>query len=135
MMPTASYLTKAALASELMISESTVDAFVRRGLLPPPVRISSGCVRWRWETFDEVLKAGQGQRRAPDELSAEEGVRRVIEASRQRSNPTSLDARKAAQQAGLAEIAELRASLRAPRLTGRKVSAKPQFSRPPTPPF
>lgn len=114
-MPPAAYLTKAALAAELMIGESTVDDFVRRGLLPPPVRISPGCVRWRWETVDEVLKAGQGQRRAPDELSAEEGVRRVIEASRQRSKPMSPDARKAAQQAGSATIAELRASLRAPK--------------------
>lgn len=113
-MPAAAYLTKAALAAELMISESTVDDFVRRGLLPPPVRISSGCVRWRWETVDEVLKASQGQRRAPDELSDEESVRRVIEASRQRSKPMSPNARKAAQQAGLAEIAELRASLRPP---------------------
>ena len=85
-MPAASYLTKAALAAELMISETSVDDFVRRGLLPPPVRISSGCVRWRWATVDEVLKAGQGQLRAPDEVSAEEGVRRVIEASRAHLN-------------------------------------------------
>lgn len=121
-MPKASYLTKAALAAELMISESAVDDFVRRGLLPPPVRISSGCVRWRWETVDEVLKAGQGQLRTPDEISAEEGVRRVIEAARQRPKPLSRDARKAAQQAGLANIADMRASLRALRVPGPKRS-------------
>ena len=123
-MPKASYLTKAALAAELMISESTVDDFVRRGLLPPPLRISSGCVRWRWETVDEVLKACQGQLRAPDEVSEQEGVRRILECARQRSNPKSPDARKAAQQAGLADIAEMRASLRVQRDAGPKRSKR-----------
>ena len=83
-MPPASYLTKAALAAELMISESSVDEFVRRGLLPPPVRISPGCVRWRWETVDEVLNASQGQTHAPGETSAEERAQRIIEHSRSR---------------------------------------------------
>jgi predicted DNA-binding transcriptional regulator AlpA len=125
-MPPASYLTKAALAAELMISETSVDDYVRRGLLPSPVRISSGCVRWRWETVDEVLKASQGHMRVPNELSDEEGVRRVIEASRQRSKPMSLDARKVAQQAGLASIAEMRASVRGP-----KDAAPKRFKRRP----
>lgn len=82
LMPAASYLTRAALAAELMISESTVDDFVCRGLLPPPVRISPGCVRWRWATVDEVLKAGQGQLQSKEEIDLAEGTRRVIEASR-----------------------------------------------------
>ena len=114
-MPLASYLTKAALAAELMISESTVDDFVRRGLLPPPVRISPGCVRWRWATVDEVLKASQGQLQSKEEIDLAEGTRRVLEAARKQSKPTSPDMRKAAQSAGMATIAALRASLRDPK--------------------
>jgi predicted DNA-binding transcriptional regulator AlpA len=49
------YMSKATLATTLDISESTVDEMVRRGVLPKPVRLSSGCVRWRWETVDAAL--------------------------------------------------------------------------------
>ena len=41
------FLSKASLAAELDISESTVDEWVRRGLLPRPIRLS-GSVRWSW---------------------------------------------------------------------------------------
>lgn len=83
--PPASYLTKAALAAELMISESSVDEFVRRGLLPTPVRISSGCVRWRWETVDEVLRASQGQCiQSEQEAAGAEGAQRILEHMRSR---------------------------------------------------
>ncbi|GAN50913.1 helix-turn-helix transcriptional regulator [Methylobacterium radiotolerans] len=65
-MPTASYLTRRALAAELMMSESAVDDYVRRGLLPPPIRISPSCVRWRWRwrwaTVDEILRASESPR-------------------------------------------------------------------------
>ena len=49
------YMSKATLATALDISESTVDEMVRRGVLPKPVRLSSGCVRWRWESVDAAL--------------------------------------------------------------------------------
>lgn len=81
-MPPASYLTKSALASELMISESTVDEYVRRGLLPPPIRISPSCVRWRWATVDEILRSAESRRWSTAEPSLEERTARAIEASR-----------------------------------------------------
>lgn len=42
-----SYLSKATLAAELDVSESTVDSYVQRDLLPKPVRLG-GSVRWCW---------------------------------------------------------------------------------------
>jgi predicted DNA-binding transcriptional regulator AlpA len=41
-----SYVTCSTLARELEISESTVYEMVRRGIIPPPVKLSNGCVRW-----------------------------------------------------------------------------------------
>lgn len=41
------YPDKVALAAELCISESTVDEWVRRGVLPKPIRAGSS-VRWCW---------------------------------------------------------------------------------------
>lgn len=49
------YLDKAALAAELCISESTVDEWVRRGILPKPYRLC-GPVRWRWAEVDAHLR-------------------------------------------------------------------------------
>lgn len=80
-MPKASYLTKTALAAELMISESTVDEYVRRGLLPPPIRISPSCVRWRWATVDEILQSAEIPRWSTDNASSEERAGQVIDAS------------------------------------------------------
>ena len=48
-----SYVSKATLAAELDIGESTVDDLVKRGALPKPIRIG-GSVRWDWE----LVKAG-----------------------------------------------------------------------------
>jgi predicted DNA-binding transcriptional regulator AlpA len=39
--------SKATLAAELDISESTVEEWVRRGFLPKPIR-RGGAVRWCW---------------------------------------------------------------------------------------
>jgi predicted DNA-binding transcriptional regulator AlpA len=91
-MPKASYLTKAALAVELMIGESTVDDYVRRGLLPSPIRISPSCVRWRWATVDEVLRASEPSLRPEECLSSKERVARAIEASKRRSNSNQAEA-------------------------------------------
>lgn len=41
------YPSKATLAAELDISESTVDQWVKRDLLPKPIR-RGGAVRWCW---------------------------------------------------------------------------------------
>lgn len=50
-----SYLSRATLALELDISESTVDEMVRRGVLPKPIRLSTGCVRWSWMAVEAAL--------------------------------------------------------------------------------
>ena len=49
-----SYLGKARLATELDISETTVDDYVRRGLLPKPVKLG-GSVRWSWSQVQALL--------------------------------------------------------------------------------
>lgn len=79
----APYLTRASLAAALEISESTVDEMVRRGVLPKPVKLSAGCVRWRWETVDRALASlgGEGNHApANDDL----GVQRAIQAAKER---------------------------------------------------
>ncbi|WP_138470847.1 AlpA family transcriptional regulator [Poseidonocella sp. HB161398] len=51
------YPGKATLAAELDMSESTVDSYVKRGLLPPPV-MRGGAVRWCWAEVVSYLDAG-----------------------------------------------------------------------------
>jgi predicted DNA-binding transcriptional regulator AlpA len=79
--PTA-YLSKPSLATELDVAESTVDEMVRRGVLPRPVKLSAGCVRWRWADVDMALASLGAARNDPviDESAA--GVRLVLEASK-----------------------------------------------------
>ncbi len=50
-----SFMSAATLARELDVSESTVYEMVRRGVLPPPLRLSSGCVRWNWTDVQLAL--------------------------------------------------------------------------------
>lgn len=50
-----SYVSKATLAAELDMSESTVDSYVQRGLLPKPIR-RGGSVRWCWAEVDADLR-------------------------------------------------------------------------------
>lgn len=77
------YMTKASLAQALEISESTVDEMVRRGVIPRPVRLSSGCVRWRWETVDMALASlGGWVKDAPSDDTAA-GVQRAIQAAKE----------------------------------------------------
>lgn len=78
------YLTRASLAAALEISESTVDEMVRRGVLPKPVKMSAGCVRWRWETVDRALASlgGEGDHVASNDDTA--GVQRAIQAAKER---------------------------------------------------
>lgn len=68
-----SYVAKATLAAELDISESTVDAWVQRGILPKPVRIG-GAVRWNWAQVDASLGA---QAATPDTDPFMQGLRNV----------------------------------------------------------
>ncbi len=50
-----SYVSKATLAAELDMSESTVDSYVQRGLLPKPIK-RGGSVRWCWAEVDADLR-------------------------------------------------------------------------------
>lgn len=52
---TAAYLSKASMAKELDVSETTVDEMVKRGVIPAPLRLSPGCVRWCWADVVNAL--------------------------------------------------------------------------------
>jgi predicted DNA-binding transcriptional regulator AlpA len=51
-----SYVSKATLAAELDVSESTIDNWVQRGVIPAPVAIG-GNRRWCWQQVDAALSA------------------------------------------------------------------------------
>lgn len=77
------YVSRKSLAAALEIGETTVDEMVRRGVLPKPVKLSSGCVRWRWESVDRALMSLSGE--SPDQsddVDMREAVRRAIEAAK-----------------------------------------------------
>ena len=50
-----SYLAIDTLARELDVSETTVRELVDRGVLPPPIRLSTGTVRWNWAEVQAAL--------------------------------------------------------------------------------
>lgn len=60
-----SFVSKATLAAELDISESTVDDYVQRGLLPKPIKIG-GSVRWCWAQVEAALASMAGNGPQPD---------------------------------------------------------------------
>ena len=45
------------LAYELECSESTIYALVRRGVLPPPIHLTNGTVRFCWAMVEEKLRS------------------------------------------------------------------------------
>ena len=49
------YLSCASLARELDVSESTVRELVKQGIIPGPVSLTAGCVRWEWERVQRSL--------------------------------------------------------------------------------
>jgi len=51
----APYPSRASLAQALDMAESTVDEMVKRGILPPPIKLSTGCVRWCWADVETAL--------------------------------------------------------------------------------
>ena len=57
-----SYLSCASLARELDVSETTVYDMVKRGILPPPIKLSSGCVRWCWADVQTALGSLSGRK-------------------------------------------------------------------------
>jgi predicted DNA-binding transcriptional regulator AlpA len=75
------YLSCASLAHELDLSETTVHDMVRRGVLPPPIRLSPGCVRWCWADVEAALGSlSPGKKDAEDDAFLK-GVRNVTAAA------------------------------------------------------
>jgi predicted DNA-binding transcriptional regulator AlpA len=54
------YLSKASLAEQLDMAESTVDDLVKRGVLPKPIKLSSHCVRWSWTAVELAIASLSG---------------------------------------------------------------------------
>ena len=52
--------SKATLAAALDVCESTVDELVRRGVLPKPLKLTPGCVRWSWIAVEQALASLAG---------------------------------------------------------------------------
>lgn len=65
-----SYVSKTTLAAELDISESTVESYVSRGILPKPIRLG-GSVRWCWAEVEAAMGSLSGP--APDDFLARIG--------------------------------------------------------------
>jgi predicted DNA-binding transcriptional regulator AlpA len=51
----APYPSRRSLAQALDMAESAVDEMVKRGILPPPIKLSTGCVRWCWADVENAL--------------------------------------------------------------------------------
>lgn len=77
------YMSRSTLADALEISESTVDEMVKRGVLPKPVKLSAGCVRWRWETVDQALASMGAPNQQSPSGNENEGVQRAIQAAKE----------------------------------------------------
>jgi predicted DNA-binding transcriptional regulator AlpA len=48
------------LARELDCSKTTVNDLVKRGVIPRPIRLSSGMVRWSWASVQAALASLEG---------------------------------------------------------------------------
>jgi predicted DNA-binding transcriptional regulator AlpA len=49
--------SRSRVAAELDMAESTVDEMVKRGILPAPIKLSSGCVRFEWRAIEAAMLA------------------------------------------------------------------------------
>ncbi|WP_193227575.1 helix-turn-helix transcriptional regulator [Aureimonas psammosilenae] len=54
-----SYVNIKTLSAELEISETQVYALVRGGVLPKPLKLTAGCVRWSWASVEAALASLQ----------------------------------------------------------------------------
>jgi predicted DNA-binding transcriptional regulator AlpA len=78
------YPSKATMARRLDCCESTVDELVKRGVIPPPIKLSNDCVRWDWAAVRVAIDA-----RKPTAGAAGTAAN---------SDPYSMGARNAAQE-------------------------------------
>ena len=74
-----SFMSRAELAWELSVSQSTVDELVRRGVIPPAVKLTPGCVRWSWAAVENALAVFGGTTDDGDPFMA--GARNAIKAT------------------------------------------------------
>ena len=83
--PVPAYMSRATLAHALDMVESTVDDFVKRGILPRPIKLSPGCVRWSWDAVRAALDSlsDAGSARSPDDPFMA-GVENIVTAPRRR---------------------------------------------------
>lgn len=82
-----SFLNRASLAAELDCSESTVDEWVRRGILPKPLKFDTGAVRWSWKSVETALAALAGTVEHVDPFSA--GIKHAAKATSERNRDAS----------------------------------------------
>lgn len=82
-----SFLSRASLAAELDCSESTVDEWVRRGILPKPLKFDTGAVRWSWKSVEMALAGLAGTVEHADPFSA--GIRHATKTTSERNRDAS----------------------------------------------
>lgn len=83
------YPSKSRLAFELDCSESTVDALVSRGILPKPLRLSTGCVRWSWAEVEAALTSLKSGSQEDPFLAGARNVTQIQESRRAASTRRS----------------------------------------------
>jgi predicted DNA-binding transcriptional regulator AlpA len=75
---------KATLCEHLCLGDTTVDDWVKRGVLPPP-RKRGGKLMWKWMEVDQWLDRG-GATAQDSEISAEERIRLATERRNQHAH-------------------------------------------------
>lgn len=53
------FVDRKALARELCCGESTINEYVSRGILPPPVISLHGFTRWDWAEVEMILRSNR----------------------------------------------------------------------------
>ena len=66
-------ISRKELAAKLDMAESTVDEMVKRGVLPKPIRLSEGCVRWICEEVVCAVASLRDAQRAPGSPESTDG--------------------------------------------------------------
>lgn len=79
-----SYLNARSLARELEISESQVYSLTKAGVLPKPIRITSGCVRWSWASVQASLASLEEGAEVEESDPFLRGVRNASKAQEER---------------------------------------------------
>jgi predicted DNA-binding transcriptional regulator AlpA len=72
-------MSRKELAWELCVSESTVDELVRRGVIPPAMKLTPGCVRWSWIAVETALASLAGTTDDSDQFM--QGARNAVKAA------------------------------------------------------